>query len=127
MTQFLLRQIVFDVSLGMPLLILIWAIWRWAQTSPRFCRPVWRSYAAFVAICLAGVSSLLWLILSVWARVRGGFPFYDPVVLRFYRWGLLLGLAGFVSSLPGKGKLRWPACGLSALMTFLWFGAALSE
>jgi len=61
------------------------------------------------------------------ARVIGGFPFYDRVLLRFYRWGLLTGLAGLLVSIGAKGKLRWPARELSSLMVFLWFMAASSE
>src|SRR5207249_2834243 len=61
------------------------------------------------------------------ARVIGGFPFYDRVLLRFYRWGLLTGLAGLLVSFGAKGKLRWPARELSSLMVFLWFMAASSE
>lgn len=61
------------------------------------------------------------------ASVIGGFPIYDSVLLRFYRWGLLRGLAGLLVSFGAKGKLRWPACGLSSLMVFLWFMAASSE
>jgi len=66
---------------------------------------------------------MLWLISLAWARVIGGFPFYDPVLLRFYRWGALTGLAGLLVSFAGKGKLRWPACALSSLMVLLWFMA----
>jgi hypothetical protein len=127
MTHFILRGIFSDIFLGLPLLILIWAIWRRAHNSPRLVTPLWRSYVGVVAIGLAGLSSLLWLISLVWARVIGGFPYYDPVLLRFYRWGFLTASAGLFVSFLGKGKLRWPACGLSALMTLLWFGAAMGE
>jgi hypothetical protein len=50
-----------------------------------------------------------------------------PFLLRFYRWGPLTSVAGLFTSILGKGKLRWPSCGLSVLMTFLWFAAALGE
>jgi hypothetical protein len=45
----------------------------------------------------------------------------------FYRWGGLTSLAGLLTSVLGKGKLRWPSCGVSALMIFLWFAAAMGE
>jgi hypothetical protein len=70
---------------------------------------------------------MLWFALVAWAVARGGFPFYDPVLLRCYGIGLLLGLGGFVTSLPGKGKLRWPACFISFAMVFMWFVAASGE
>ena len=45
----------------------------------------------------------------------GGVPFYDPLLLRIYRWGALLSLAGTAFALIGvwrPGPLRWhaPAC-----------------
>lgn len=124
--SFLLR-IVSELFLALPLLILLWAIWRWAETSPRIAPPRWRYYSAIVAVGLAGISALLWFISITWARAIGGFPFYDPVLLRFYRWGGLTAMAGLLVSFLGKGKLRWPTCGLSLLMTFLWFAAAMGE
>ena len=110
-----------------PPAILIWAVQRWWRTSPRIDVPTWRSYLALVAIGLAGTSSLLWLISLVWAKVIGGFAYYDPVLLRFYRWGSLTGLSGLLVSFGAKGKLRWPACGLSSLMVLLWSMAAMGE
>ncbi|HEY2546296.1 MAG TPA: hypothetical protein VGI46_09540 [Candidatus Acidoferrum sp.] len=127
MARFIFRQILHDFFLGLPLLVLAWAIWRWAHSFPKIGEPPWRYYVAYAAVGLAGVSSLLWLILAIWAIVIGGFPFYDPTVLSFYRWGLLTGAAGLLTSFAGKGKLRWPTCGLSFLMIFLWFAAATSE
>jgi len=55
------------------------------------------------------------------------FLHYDPFLLRCYAVGLLLGLIGFVLSLPGKGKLRWPACLISFAMVFMWLVAASME
>ena len=127
MIRFFLRQLFSLLFLWLPLLILFWAVWRWARATPRIATPAWRSYVAFAATAFVGLSALLWVISLVWARVIGGFPFYDPILLRFYRWGFLTGAVGLLTSLIGKGKLRWPSCGLSALMIFLWFAAASSE
>jgi hypothetical protein len=104
-----------------------WTFRRWLRSSPRISLPVWRSYSAVFAFSLATLSFLLWLVLFAWARAIGGFPYYHPVVMRFYGWGFLTGAAGLLVSLIGKGKLRWPACGLAALMAFLWLAAATSE
>jgi hypothetical protein len=120
----LLRAILINLA---PPAILIWAVQRWWHTSPKISEPAWRSYFAFAAISLAGISSLLWLISEIWAVVIGGFPYYDPVLLRFYRWGGWTGLAGLLASLAGKGKLRWPAFGLSFLMEVFWASAAIGE
>ena len=110
-----------------PAALLVLALQHWSELVPKFEHPLWRSYTAFVAFCLSSVSVLLWVFMDVWALFRGGFPKYDPVLLRMYAFGALLGLAGFVTSLPGKGKLRWPVCFVSFAMLFMWFAAAVME
>src|SRR5215469_14041666 len=107
----------------MPATIVVWALLRWDKSAPRFEKPLWRSCTAFAAFCFSVASVLLWVFTAIWALARRGFPYYDPVLLRIYGFGALLGLIGFLVSLPGKGKLRWPACGVAALMTFLWLVA----
>ncbi|MGB7281292.1 MAG: hypothetical protein WBE13_03435 [Candidatus Acidiferrum sp.] len=123
LATFVFPYVVFVLQAG----VFCWALRRWLQASPRISPPAWRSYTAICAFCFAVVSFVLWLVLFVWARVVGGFPYYDPFVLRFYGFGLLTGTMGLVGGLIGKGKLRWPACGMSALMAFLWLAAASSE
>ncbi len=122
-----IRLILWPLFPGLPLLILAWALWRWLRTAPRIVEPAWRSYMAIGAIGFAGASSMLWLISLIWAMVIGGFPFYDPVLLRFYRWGFLTSALGLLISFAGKGRLKWPSCGLSLLMALLWMMAASSE
>jgi hypothetical protein len=104
-----------------------WALRRWWKSVPRFELPIWRSRLALGAFSLGGLSVLLWFFLVIWAVARGGFRYYDPILLRCYGVGLLLGLGGFVLGLPGKGKLRWPACLISFAMVFMWFVAASME
>lgn len=123
----LIRLILWPLFPGLPLLILALALWRWLHNAPRIVEPAWRSYVAIVAMSFAGVSALLWVVSLVWARLIGGFPFYDPVLLRFYRWGFLTSALGLFVSLVGKGKLRWPTTGLSLLMSMLWLMAAAGE
>jgi hypothetical protein len=118
----LLRDILIYAA---PPAILVWAVERWWRISPRISEPSWRSYVAIGAIASAGISSMLWLVSIVWARVIGGFPYYDPVLLRFYHWGFWTSTVGLFISLIGKGKLRWPACGLSFLMELFWAMAAM--
>jgi hypothetical protein len=123
LVRFLFPYLVFLLQSG----IFYWAFRRWLRASPRIAAPAWRSYSAICAFCFALVSFILWLVLFAWAQVVGGFPYYDPFVLRFYGFGFLTGTIGLLCGLIGKGKLRWPACGMSALMAFLWLAAASSE
>jgi hypothetical protein len=104
-----------------------WAFRRWWRSEPRFELPVWRSQLAFAAFSLGGLSVTLWFVLVIWSMARGGFPYYDPILLRCYGVGLLLGFGGFLFGLPGKGKLRWPACLISSAMVFMWLIAASME
>jgi hypothetical protein len=80
-----------------------------------------------MAFSVGGLSVVLWYFLVAWAVLRGGFRYYDPFVLRCYAVGMLLGLGGIVLGLPGKGKLRWPACLISFAMVLMWFVAASME
>jgi hypothetical protein len=104
-----------------PPAILVWAIRRWWRTSPRIAAPAWRSYLAIAAIVLVGLSQLLRIVTGVWADVSGGggFP-SNPAFIWLLGFGFLAAPAGLLIGLFSKGTLRWPACGLSVLMTFLW-------
>jgi hypothetical protein len=106
---------------------LAWTIWIWQRSSPKIESPKWRSYLGLGAFSAAGISALLFLFLAIGARVRGGFRFYNPVLLRCYGLGCILGAGGFLLSLLGKGKVRWPACVISFAMMFMWLVAASGE
>jgi hypothetical protein len=75
-------------------------------------------------------SGLLATSSVLYAHAIGGFPFYDPLLLRIYRWGALLSLSGTVFAFIGvwrPGPLRWhaPACAVGTLL--FWFAAAMGE
>src|ERR1700687_4557583 len=126
MTLYLLQLIVSFFFFVSPPAILVWAIRRWWRTTPRIGVPAWRSYLAVGAISFAALSELLWIISGFWARAIGGFHVYDPMLIWFVRFGFLAGPAGLLTSLFGKGLLRWPDWGLSAGMTLLWIARRLS-
>ena len=111
------------VSLG----LVVWGWRRWLRTEVRFPHPAWRSGTAFFAFLLATCSVLLAVSSLIWTLAIGGFPFYDPVLLWFYRWGFFLAASGLLLGLPGKGKLWAPAVVSSFLMASLWILAASAE
>src|ERR1700682_3510179 len=127
MAVYFLRLLLDVIWLALPPAVLAWALWRWLTSRPRIADPVWRGYTALLAMALTAISVLLWVTSLIWARVIGGFPFYDPILMRFLLGGGLTCLSGLVLSFPAKGKLRWPILSLSVLMTFLWFAVAIAQ
>ncbi|MBZ5520769.1 MAG: hypothetical protein LAP21_00785 [Acidobacteriia bacterium] len=105
--------------IGVPV-ILVWGWLRWLRR-PRERNP-------FAALSLAGfvfasASALLAVGGVLYSGAIGGFPFYDPRLMRIYGYGLLLSLGAFVLSIPGMWRqnlLRWHAPGLSFGMLLLW-------
>jgi len=85
---------------------------------------------ALLGLVFATASALLAVSSIVYAQATGGFPFYDPRLLRIYRWGFVLSLTGILFGICGlarKSSLRWqaPLCALGTLM--FWISAAESE
>ena len=61
-----------------------------------------RTWPSLAGFSLGTASAALAIGAMVYARAVGGFPFYDPALLRIYRWGLLLSLAGLVFGAVGQ-------------------------
>src|ERR1043165_7604142 len=53
------------------------------------------SILSLIAFGLATCSGSLAIGSLIYGRAIGGFPFYDPRLLRIYRWGGSLSLGGF--------------------------------
>jgi hypothetical protein len=87
-------------------------------------------YFAGIGFVLATASAVLAVSTVIYAHHIGGFPYYDPRLLRIYRWGALLSLTGMAFALGGvwrRGPLQWlaPVCTFGTLL--YWFGAASGE
>jgi hypothetical protein len=88
------------------------------------------SCLAAVGFAFATASALLAVSAIIYAHHIGGFPFYDPRLLKIYRCGTLLSLTRIAFAIGGvwkPGPLRWlaPACTVGTLL--YWFGAAAGE
>jgi hypothetical protein len=114
-----LRLLIIAAYIGVPV-ILGWGWLRWSR-HPRERNPLAAlSLAGFV---FASASALLAAGGVLYAGAIGGFPFYDPRLMRIYSYGLLLSLGAFLLSIPGmwrRNLLRWHAPGLSLAMLVLW-------
>jgi hypothetical protein len=105
-------------------------IWSWVQWAKQPRGTNIAAHISFIGLLFATASALLAIGTHIYARAIGGFPFYDPRLLRIYRYGLLLSLIGVVSGLTGlakKSSTRWLSP-VSAFGTLIyWFCAASSE
>ena len=100
--------------------MLVWGWRRWWRR-PRQKNPF--ATISLIAFLIGTASALLAVSTFAWSLLRGGFPFYDPVLLRIYAVGMLLSLLGLVIALGGIWKsnpLRWQAPALSLGMLLLW-------
>ena len=106
---------------------LIWGWVRWI-TLPRQRDAL--SILSFVGFLLANSSAVLAIASIAYAQLIHGFAFYDPRLMRVFRWGFSLSLGGLAFGIGGvwrPNSIRWqaPVCALGTLA--FWFMAALGE
>lgn len=105
---------------------LIWGWTKWTLQPKQRTLPAILSLIGFI---FATASAILSVSSVAYAQVHH-FPYYDPLLLRIFRWGGLLSLAGLLFGIGGAWRpsaLRWhaPLCGLGMLA--FWFIAASGE
>jgi hypothetical protein len=89
--------------------VLIWGWARWINHPKLRTVPSILSLAGFV---LAMASALLAVSSIAYAQVIHGFRFYDPLLMRLFRWGILLSLGAIMFGVGGvwrPSSLRWHA------------------
>jgi hypothetical protein len=107
--------------------LLVWGWVRWAQ------RPQQRSIFPILSLSgflFATASGLLAVSSVMYSLAVGSFRYYDPHLLRIFRWGILLSLVGIILGVGGvwrPSSLRWhaPASAVGTLM--FWVMAASME
>jgi hypothetical protein len=105
-------------------------IWGWMRWLKRMQPRSFFSMLSLVGFALATASGLLAAASVSYAHAIGGFPFYDPSLIRIYRWGALLSLSGTVFGLVGVWRpspLRWHAPTCAVAMLLFWFATAAGE
>ena len=115
------------LSFTTPTVGLLWGWIRWFRCGPQ--RDIFAVFS-LVGFVLATSSALLLVSTLIYAHSIGGFPFYDPLLLRLYRWGGILSGTGLGTALVGiwgKNALRWHAPVLSVGMCWLWMAMAMGE
>ena len=123
-------QIIFGILIVLGYLVtpivLIWGWARWTREPRQRTVPAILSLVGFI---LATASAILALGSVAYAQVHH-FPYYDPLLLRIFRWGGLLSIVGILFGIGGvwrPGSLRWhaPLCGVGMLA--FWLLAAEGE
>lgn len=114
------------VYVGLPALM----VWGWVRWFRRRQLRTLPAILSLIGFTLATASGLLGVSSVLYAHTIGGFPFYDPRLLRIYRWGGLLSLSGIVFGVAGvwrPGPVRWlaPVCSLGTAL--FWFASAMGE
>jgi hypothetical protein len=85
------------VYVGLPVL----TIWGWVRWFSRTQQRTLPSILSLIGFALATASGLLAVSSVLYAHVIGGFPYYDPRLMRIYAWGGMLSLAGIVFGIAG--------------------------
>jgi hypothetical protein len=120
--------ILFAVAIYVALPAAIVSGWvHWARRKQQLTVPLALSLIGFT---LATASGLLAISSVVYALAIHGFRYYDPTLLRIFRWGGLLSLSGMVLGIGGiwrPSPLRWYAPCCAAGMLLFWFAMAAGE
>jgi hypothetical protein len=126
MNQIIFVLFVIGVYVALPgVMIWGWTLWV-KRREPRTAF----STLSLIGFTLASVSGLLAISATLYARAVGGFSFYDPSLMKIYRWGALLSVTAMVFAIIGlwrPSSLRWhaPVCAAGTLV--FWLAAAAGE
>lgn len=121
-------QVVFAILIALSYIVSpIMLIWGWARWAGQPKSGTVASILSLVGFSFATASAALAVSSVAYAH---HFGFYDPLLLRIFRWGLLLSLTGILSSIGGvwrQSSLRWHAL-ISGIGTLaFWVLAAEGE
>jgi len=107
--------------------MLIWGWVRWfRQSGPRTVTAI----LSKVGFSLASASALLAISAMAYSLIHGGFPYYDPLLMKVLGVGFLLSVGALIFGLSGvwsTSSLQWhaPVCAIATLA--FWIVAAVGE
>jgi hypothetical protein len=123
-------KIFFGILIALSYLVTPAALcWGWSRwTHHQKCKTV-TAMLSLIGFAFATASAVLAVSSIAYAQIHH-FPYYDPLLLRIFRLGGLLALAGILFGISGvwrSSPLRWhsPLCGLGMLA--FWFLTASGE
>ncbi len=102
--------------------LLAWMIWGWVSWKKfRLARPEVKGYFSVVGFSLASLVAITQIVMGTYAMAIGGFPFFDPTLLKIYSFCFFTAILAMVCSLVAciaeKSPLNWKA---GVLSLFLW-------
>jgi hypothetical protein len=118
--------LIFGGFIGAPTL-LVWGWLRWMQ------RPKQRTLCPNLSLAgflFATASALLAVTSVMYSFGVGGFRYYDPRLLKIFRWGILLSLTGILFGISGvwrPSSLRWHAPASAVVTLIFWIMAVSME
>jgi uncharacterized BrkB/YihY/UPF0761 family membrane protein len=117
---------VITINIALPAVM----IWGWVRWTKREKQWTVFSILSLIGFVLATASGLLAISSSLYALKIGGFPFFDPMLMRIYRWGTLLSATGIIFAMVGvwrPSSLRWHALISAAGTLMFWIASATGE
>jgi hypothetical protein len=117
---------VITINIALPTVM----IWGWVRWTKREKQWTVFSVLSLIGFALATASGLLAISSSLYALKIGGFPYYDPLLMRIYRWGALLSSTGIIFAIVGvwrPSSLRWHALVCTAGTLMFWLASAEGE
>jgi hypothetical protein len=88
------------------------------------------SVLSLIGFALATVSESLAISTVVYAKVKGGFEYYDPSLMKIYARGTLLSIVGLALAAVGvwrPSSLRWHALACTFGTLLYWLVQAANE
>lgn len=114
------------VFISLPVL----TIWGWLRWTRNNNPKTLFSALSLIGFALATASESIAVSMVIYARVTGGFGYYDPTLMRIYAVGMLLSLLGLILASVGAWKpssLRWFALACTLGTLFYWLAQAAAE
>ena len=104
--------------------------WSWLHAHEYWNSDARMPWISIASLGLASVAMLLAFVTLIHWSFRGGYKSYDPTLLRYYAFGIILSLAGILLGLIGaafKSSARWQALVAAFGMLLCWFACAATE
>jgi hypothetical protein len=124
-------QVTFGTLMAIGFLALpIMLAWGWIRFAKLPRLGTVGSVLSLIGLILATASAALAVSSIGYAVVIRGFPYYDPRLMRIFRWGIFLSLGGIVLGTGGIGKRtspRWHVPVSGVCMLVFWIVAAEGE